>query len=422
MYRRSLPVLLPIFRGNEIKSVWPTVVRLHQNFESSEGKYHGYNSQQKRNFKNFGHKPQRQPLFTTIWYTVIVVLFVGSALDWKSILDKRFPRVDAASQLADNDENVTHKEVTGTDSSDEDGEDGGEDGKKKKKKEKVGFRDRKIMEYENRIRQYSTPDKVFRYFATLQVAHPSGESNEVFMTPDDFLRSMTPGIKQPDGLGLDQYKRYDPKNVHMKLELALDEDSIFYKLGSAGLITFSDYIFLLTVLSMSECKEKWKNMRNGFVRSLKPGPSGAYAKQKKQYYLHDDMQFVVPYLRPIQTQNVGHFPFPPDDNEEELVVKEEPEETQIGQDISDIFEQQEQEETTPSKSRKRKIKPRANEVDNVFVDYLKPHTQTVDDDHRRMFLLSLLPDVNKLADVQMRAFKIRVLLLLDEIMNESQDQ
>jgi len=33
------------------------------------------------------------------------------------------------------------------------------------------------------------------------------------------------------------------------LELELDEDSIFYKLGSAGLITFSDYIFLLTVLS-----------------------------------------------------------------------------------------------------------------------------------------------------------------------------
>lgn len=59
-----------------------------------------------------------------------------------------------------------------------------------------------IMEYENRIRQYSTPDKVFRYFATLQVAHPSGESHEVFMTPDDFLRSMTPGIKQPDGKGI----------------------------------------------------------------------------------------------------------------------------------------------------------------------------------------------------------------------------
>ncbi|CAG9768293.1 unnamed protein product [Ceutorhynchus assimilis] len=127
-----------------------------------------------------------------------------------------------------------------------------EDGKKKKhRKEKVGFRDRKIIEYENRIRHYSTPDKVFRYFATLQVQGPTVDQHEIYMTPDDFLRSMTPGLKQPDGLGLDQYKRYDPKTVHHKLDLTLDEDSIFYKLGSSGLITFSDYIFLLTVLSTS---------------------------------------------------------------------------------------------------------------------------------------------------------------------------
>ncbi|VVC92897.1 unnamed protein product [Leptidea sinapis] len=77
------------------------------------------------------------------------------------------------------------------------------------------------------------------------------DQHEVFMTPDDFLRSMTPGVKQPDGLGLDQYRRYDPKTISQRLNLDLDEDSIFYKLGSSGLITFSDYIFLLTVLSTS---------------------------------------------------------------------------------------------------------------------------------------------------------------------------
>lgn len=55
-----------------------------------------------------------------------------------------------------------------------------------------------IIEYENRIRAYSTPDKVFRYFATIQV--PSGHDNEVYMTPTDFLASMTPDTsKQPDG-------------------------------------------------------------------------------------------------------------------------------------------------------------------------------------------------------------------------------
>jgi len=30
------------------------------------------------------------------------------------------------------------------------------------------------------------------------MVHPHGET-EVFMTPDDFLRSITPGMKQPDG-------------------------------------------------------------------------------------------------------------------------------------------------------------------------------------------------------------------------------
>ncbi|XP_028167071.1 calcium uptake protein 1 homolog, mitochondrial [Ostrinia nubilalis] len=143
-----------------------------------------------------------------------------------------FPSITAAEEIADSD---SDSEI---------------DTKKKRyRKEKIGFRDRKIIEYENRMRQYSTPDKVFRYFATLQAQHH--DQHEVFMTPDDFLRSMTPGVKQPDGLGLDQYRRYDPKSISQRLNLDLDEDSIFFKLGSSGLITFSDYIFLLTVLSTS---------------------------------------------------------------------------------------------------------------------------------------------------------------------------
>ncbi|KAM6347797.1 calcium uptake protein 1, mitochondrial isoform 1-T4 [Alca torda] len=81
-----------------------------------------------------------------------------------------------------------------------------------KKKKRSGFRDRKVMEYENRIRAYSTPDKIFRYFATLKVINEHGES-EVFMTPQDFVRSITPNEKQPEHLGLDQFivKRYDGK-------------------------------------------------------------------------------------------------------------------------------------------------------------------------------------------------------------------
>jgi len=55
-----------------------------------------------------------------------------------------------------------------------------------------------VIEYENRIREYSTPDKIFRYFATLRV-HVDGLESEVLMTSDDFVRSITPGVKQPEG-------------------------------------------------------------------------------------------------------------------------------------------------------------------------------------------------------------------------------
>lgn len=58
---------------------------------------------------------------------------------------------------------------------------------------------------------YSTPDKVFRYFATLKVWNDKLEDYEIFMTPDDFIRSMTIGVKQPEGLGLDSFNKFDPK-------------------------------------------------------------------------------------------------------------------------------------------------------------------------------------------------------------------
>ncbi|XP_017784510.1 PREDICTED: calcium uptake protein 1 homolog, mitochondrial isoform X2 [Nicrophorus vespilloides] len=202
-----------------------------------------HNHQQRRNYKNFGHKSEPEAFVSKLWYTFLGFTFFGLCWnpDW---IKKLFPPVKAESP-------ATPEQIDDL----EDGVEGEikeeEKPHKKHKKPKIGFRDRKIIEYENRIRHYSTPDKVFRYFATLQ----SADHTEIYMTPDDFLRSITPGQKQPDGLGLDQYKRYDPKHfketLQDRLDLTLDQDSIFYKLGSSGLITFSDYIFLLTVLSTS---------------------------------------------------------------------------------------------------------------------------------------------------------------------------
>ncbi|XP_015035669.2 calcium uptake protein 1 homolog, mitochondrial isoform X2 [Drosophila pseudoobscura] len=207
-----------------------------------------------RGHKRFGHQQEKTPQVTKYFHGLILSLFIISVLDWGKVKRLLMPKVDAdygqrpSSAAGVNGEDSS--DDSESDDSDEDESSGGlhlHEGKKIR--EKVGFRERKIIEYENRIRQFSTPDKIFRYFATVRLQDAT--QTIVCMTPEDFLRSIYPGIKQPDGLGLDQYRRYDPKSVGEQLNLHLEKNSIFYKLGSYGLITFSDYIFLLTVLSIS---------------------------------------------------------------------------------------------------------------------------------------------------------------------------
>ncbi|XP_074648377.1 calcium uptake protein 1, mitochondrial-like [Tubulanus polymorphus] len=192
----------------------------------------------KNGYSGFAHPKKR---IASKW-SYIYAFFLGSMFvlclcgDIPSLIRKIFPEVRAAAPPTSAD-----AAVEGEDRSEEETVD------ERKKKKRVGFRDRKIIGYENRIRAYSTPDKIFRYFAILSVKnHDTGEW-EVFMTPDDFVRSITPGIKQPEGLGLDQFKKFDAKKDHV--ECSLGENSIFSKLGQHGLISFSDYIFLLTILS-----------------------------------------------------------------------------------------------------------------------------------------------------------------------------
>ncbi|EDV99202.1 GH13723 [Drosophila grimshawi] len=246
--------------------------------------------QQTRGHKKFGHGEEKTPRVTKYFHLLVLSLFdlgagLGQNLSIFRVKRLLVPKVDAdAGQRPSNAAGVNGESSDDTDT-DDDEDDGASinlhDGKKIK--EKVGFRERKIIEYENRIRQFSTPDKIFRYFATVRLQDATqtiiieyenrirqfstpdkvfryfatiqvpvaDDRHEVYMTPTDFLTSMTPGMKQPDGLGLDQYRRYDPKSVGDQLNLQLEKNSIFYKLGSYGLITFSDYIFLLTVLSIS---------------------------------------------------------------------------------------------------------------------------------------------------------------------------
>nr|KAF6425331.1 mitochondrial calcium uptake 1 [Molossus molossus] len=155
---------------------------------------------------------------TQIRRRLMVVAFLGASaatastgLLWKRTLAESPPSVNnIKSEPGDKGKNKNEGEVFNHEKKAEDI--CPETYVEEKKKKRSGFRDRKVMEYENRIRAYSTPDKIFRYFATLKVISEHGES-EVFMTPQDFVRSITPNEKQPEHLGLDQYiiKRFDGK-------------------------------------------------------------------------------------------------------------------------------------------------------------------------------------------------------------------
>lgn len=240
---RSSRALIPVFACNKFKL-----------FSLPCTNYNSY-----RTVKHFAHCKKNRTSSALLIYTIVLMSFMTvGLLNWDSIsrklnIDtlKKLFKVDAASALAEshkrkskkNDDSDSENEV-------EEGKDELKEKNKKKKKDGPGFRDRKIIEYENRIRAYSTPDKIFRYFATLRVYNEQGDS-EVFMTPEDFLRSLTPGVKQPEGLGLDQFKRVEIKDSSKNV-LTPNEDSIFYKLGASGLIGFSEYMFLLTILSASK--------------------------------------------------------------------------------------------------------------------------------------------------------------------------
>ena len=65
------------------------------------------------------------------------------------------------------------------------------------------------------------------------------------MTPEDFLRSITPGLQQPEHLGLDQFHNIAVEELQrgtVSLDLGVDQGSIFYQLGGGE---FDDASFMV---------------------------------------------------------------------------------------------------------------------------------------------------------------------------------
>lgn len=161
------------------------------------------------------------------------------------------------------------------------------------------------------------------------------------------------------------------------------------------------------------------------MRHLKLGPSGG--KRKKPYYLNDMLQFVIPYLKPATADISGNIPSPPSRENQSTEI----EDAEIGNDDTDVdigdkspptqsVEQEPKRKMSVGSEglSKKKSKKELSEVDKTFIEFCNRRSnKEKEDDPKKAFLISLLPDLRSMNDQEMRQFKRRVLALIDEIID-----
>ncbi|KAK7347141.1 hypothetical protein VNO80_21668 [Phaseolus coccineus] len=108
------------------------------------------------------------------------------------------------------------------------------------------YRRRVFFNYEKRIRLLSPPEKVFEYFAS--VRSPSGE---VFMTPADLMRAIVPVFPPSESTRVREgFLRGE--QVPGELQCEPSQFFMLFDTNNDGLISFAEYIFFVTLLSIPE--------------------------------------------------------------------------------------------------------------------------------------------------------------------------
>lgn len=193
---------------------------------------------------------------------------------------------------------------------------------------------------------------------------------------------------------------------------------------------------------MKECKDSWRSLRIVFIRNIKQPPSGSKGKKKKWIFL-DNMMFLRPYLNVKPETLCSNLPSPSPQ------IMEVGEEVEVNSEIcyvvddchnvelQDCVQTIENISTEPSCSntaKKRtaapaptsslghpinnKKKKQMSEADKVVVEYIKNKTtNNSGDNHKKQFLLSLLPDLEEMDAVSFRLFRMETLKTIDKILS-----
>ncbi|XP_011626389.1 calcium uptake protein, mitochondrial isoform X1 [Amborella trichopoda] len=108
------------------------------------------------------------------------------------------------------------------------------------------YRRRVFFNYEKRLRLRSPPEKVFEYFASHRHHH-----GEMFMTPADLMRAVVPVFPPSDSHII---REGFLRGERPPAELDCDASQFFmlFDTNGDGLISFPEYIFFVTLLSIPE--------------------------------------------------------------------------------------------------------------------------------------------------------------------------
>ncbi|KAM0841024.1 hypothetical protein ACQ4PT_059284 [Festuca glaucescens] len=108
------------------------------------------------------------------------------------------------------------------------------------------YRRRVFFNYEKRIRLLSPPEKIFEYFSS--VRKPDGE---LFMLPADLMRAVVP-VFPPSESNLVREGRLRGERNPGELHCAPSKFFALFDTNTDGLISFAEYIFFVTLLSIPE--------------------------------------------------------------------------------------------------------------------------------------------------------------------------
>ncbi|XP_050444008.1 transcription factor Adf-1-like [Adelges cooleyi] len=190
--------------------------------------------------------------------------------------------------------------------------------------------------------------------------------------------------------------------------------------------------------TVSDCKERWKNLRGSYTRHLKSaiGPSGAATKPKKPYYLAEYMHFLHPFTKSRQSvssmSNDYNFscsqksisPSEGSNNEENSVSNVFEDEITLNQHEDNTSSDELPPHPPNKKLKVSKQDVSLSDVNKSAYDYFQSKknktgtSEKAPQDPDVSFLMSLLPDMKDMNKDQKRRYKIGILNMAMNILNE----